>query len=331
MQIQDWGEERFVNYLETQFPSRDPIVGIGDDCAVIPRENGLSLLVTTDALVEGIHFIKDQISPENLGYKSIAVSVSDIAAMGGTPEYAFLSIAIPPTVECAWLKSVIQGIKEACMKWNLQLLGGDTIGSKRDIFINVTLTGSAPHAHIKYRHQAKPGDIICVNGYLGDSGGGLEALRTQVSPTEEIHHLIHRHFHPEPSVEEGVWIAAQNGVGAMMDLSDGLDCDLQHLIKSSQYGALVELSKLPISEPLLRAGAEYNWDVTKLALTGGEDYCLLMTISQDASASIQRLFQEKFGHPLYPIGRITDQPAQIIYHKNGEPAKMHIHRFDHFQ
>src|SRR3990167_1821105 len=210
MRIQDWGEDGFIGYLKTQFSSsssRNFIVGIGDDCAVIPGNNGISLLVTTDALVEGIHFIRDRISPEDLGYKTIAVNVSDIAAMGGTPEYAFLSIALPPSVECAWLKGIVQGIKEACMKWNLQLLGGDTVGSKRDIFLNLTLTGSISHDRIKYRHHAKAGDFLCVNGYLGDSGGGLKALQEGLFKTEDIQYLIQSHFRPKPNPQEGIWLA----------------------------------------------------------------------------------------------------------------------------
>src|SRR6266436_6438892 len=112
MHIQDWGEEGWIEYLRIQFPSKNPLVGIGDDCAVIPREKGISQLITTDALVEGVHFIREQIPPVDLGYKIVAVSVSDIAAMGGIPEYVFLSMALPSTMDRVWLESMVQGIKE---------------------------------------------------------------------------------------------------------------------------------------------------------------------------------------------------------------------------
>ena len=334
MRIQDWGEDGFIGYLKTQFPSsssRNSSVGIGDDCAVIPGNNGISLLVTTDALVEGIHFIRDQISPEDLGYKTIAVNVSDIAAMGGAPEYAFLSIALPPSVECDWLKGVVQGIKEACMKWNLQLLGGDTVGSKRDVFLNLTLTGSICHDRIKYRHHAKAGDFICVNGCLGDSEGGLKALQEGLFKTEDIRYLIQRHFRPKPNPQEGIWLATHEGVHAMMDVSDGLDCDVQRLIKSSGCGAVIETSKLPISNQLSHVSSEFNWNVFKMALAGGEDYCLLMTISEDVHDSIRHLFQEKFNHPLHVIGRIINHPNQVIYHEHGRPVEIGIQQFDHFR
>src|SRR4051812_47864077 len=177
MLFKEWGEENFVQYLSSHFPAQNPAVGIGDDCAVIPCEQGTVCLITTDALIEGVHFLKEQILARDLGYKTVAVSVSDVTAMGGVPKYAFLSIAIPKAMECAWVCDVIQGVKEGCEKWGLLLLGGDTIGSKRDLFLNLTLMGSASAEKVKYRHQAKIGDTICVTGNLGNAGGGLKALQ----------------------------------------------------------------------------------------------------------------------------------------------------------
>jgi len=330
MQMQDWSEERFIQYLAKQFPTQDPIVGIGDDCAVIPCEQGMAWLITTDALVEGIHFLKDQIAANDLGYKTVAVNVSDIAAMGGKPKYAFLSIALPKTVDSTWAYSLIQGVKEACEKWDISLLGGDTVGSKRDVFLNLALMGVAIAARIKYRHQAQVGDVICVSGYLGDSSGGLKALQEQAAATENIEHLLRAHFHPEPSPKQGAWLAEQNGVHAMMDISDGLDCDLRRLMKSSQKGALIETSKLPISKALAQVCSEYGWDPLELALTGGEDYCLLLTVSANDFELIQHSFQKVFGLPLIDIGHIISE-EELIYHKHGEAIQMCYKNFDHFQ
>lgn len=331
MQFKDWGEEKFIQHLAAHFPSKGPILGIGDDCAVIPGDGEKAWLVTTDALVEGIHFLTAQISPKDLGYKTIAVNVSDITAMGGEPAYAFLSIALPKTIACDWVDSLIQGIKEACEKWNLLLLGGDTVGSKRDLFLNLTLIGSANAATIKYRHQAEPGDVISVSGFLGDSGGGFKALQEQIPLTEEVAHLLCAHFRPEPHPDQGKWLAEQKGVHAMMDLSDGLNCDLSRLLKRSKAGAIVETSQLPLSPPLAKVSQEQGWDPLQLALTGGEDYCLLLTLSADAADSIQRSFQEAFGSPLYAIGRITNHPDELIYHQSGAAKQLSYTHFDHFQ
>lgn len=329
MQIQDWGEENFVEYLAKQFPFKDPTVGIGDDCAAIPIKAGMIQLVTTDALVEGIHFIKDQIPAHDLGFKAIAVNVSDITAKGGVPKYAFLSIALPSNTECNWLKNVIEGIRQACTKWDIQLLGGDTVGSKRDLFLNVTLLGTA--SQIKYRHLAKAGDIVCVTGYLGNSGAGLKALQENIHKTDEVKSLIHSHFHPEPSPQEGIWLSNQKGVHAMMDVSDGLDCDLNRLIKASQCGATIDISKLPLSNALLHTCQNLKWDPVKFALTGGEDYCLLVTIDRHDYAAISAAFNEQFGHPLSAFGEITDQRAQTIYHLQGKAVEVQLRQFTHFQ
>ncbi len=331
MRFQDWGEERFIQHLANNFPVSGSIVGIGDDCAVIPGELGMAWLVTTDALVEGVHFLKDQISARDLGYKTVAVNVSDITAMGGEAKYAFLSIALPKAVDCAWVCDMIQGMKDACEKWNILLLGGDTVGSKRDLFLNLTLIGSAVAAKIKYRHQAKPGDVICVSGYLGDAGAGFKAIQEQISKTENIEYLLHAHFHPEPHPDEGMWLASQIAVHAMMDISDGLDCDLKRLIKSSQNGAVIEISKIPISPILNRVSLENGWDTLQLALTGGEDYCLLLTVSTDDFDAIRDSFQKTFGLPLFDIGHITSQSGQLIYNKDGKAIQTNYKNFDHFQ
>lgn len=331
MHFQKWNEEEFIQSLAKQFPSTSSVVGIGDDCAVIPGEQGMAWLITTDALVEGVHFLKEEISAKDLGYKTIAVNVSDIAAMGGQPNYAFLSIALPKETDGTWMWDLIQGLKEACEKWNILLLGGDTVGSKRDLFLNLTLVGSAMKERIKYRHQAEEGDLICVSGYLGDSRGGLKSLQEKIAKTEDVEHLLHAHFHPEPNPTQGVWLAAQKGVHAMMDISDGLDCDLTRLLKSSQKGAVIETSTLPLSAPLERAALEYGWDTLELALAGGEDYCLLFTVSADDFESIQHSFQNAFGSPLFTIGHITNQLGKLTYHKHGEVIQMPYKSFDHFQ
>lgn len=314
MDFQNWGEDPFIEYVAKRFSSKEGIVGIGDDCAVIPADHGKSWLVTTDAMVEGVHFLKDQIPPQDLGYKIVAVNVSDIAAMGGLPKYGFLSIALPKFTENSWISLVIEGVKEACDKWGIALLGGDTVGSKRDIFLNMTLIGTAEK--IKYRNTAEEGDIICVSGYLGDSGGGLKALQEGIRNEK----LIHSHYRPQPSVERGMELAAREDVHAMMDISDGLDCDLKRLLKSSQKGAVIELSKLPISNELSEFSEKYGWDPLQFALAGGEDYCLLFTVTREAL--------NELSPSLFPIGTITKEG--LIYQKEGKDFPINYPTYNHF-
>lgn len=325
-----WNEDQFIDTIAQQFSVQKPLIGIGDDCAVIPRDDKTAWLITTDALVEGVHFLKEQIKASDLGFKTIAVNVSDIAAMGGSPQYAFLSIAIPKTTDTSWAHLFIEGIKEACLKWNIILLGGDTVGSKRDIFINLTLIGAAAQNHIKYRHQAQTGDVICINGYLGNSGGGFKALQNNLPLTGDIEHLIQSHFRPQPSPEQGQWLASQSHVHAMMDISDGLDCDLKRLLKQSKKGAVIETLSIPLSKSLENVSSEQGWDALEFALVGGEDYCLLFTVSSKDYDAIQCAFQDQFHNPLFAIGYVTDHNNDLIYHKKSEVIHIHYETYKHF-
>lgn len=326
MKLQNWSEDQFIDHIAQLFPSKQGILGIGDDCAVIPAENGKAWLVTTDALVEGVHFIKEQIPAKDLGYKAVAVNVSDIAAMGGEPKYAFLSIALPKTVDCSWVKLLMDGIKGACDKWNILLLGGDTVGSKRDVFINITLVGSAFQDKIKYRNGAQDGDVICVTANLGDSGAGLKAIQEKIKESNDTGHFIHAHFHPEPSPEQGIWLAGHHEVHSMMDISDGLNCDLQRLVKASKKGAEIDVESIPVSQYL----SNVEWDALELALVGGEDYCLLLTVAPESCEKLQREFEQEFNRPLFPIGKITNQTHEVIYSKSGKKIQIDYSNYNHF-
>lgn len=327
MDLAKFTEEEFITFLKNQFIARGPVLGIGDDCAVIPYNEESSLLVTTDALVEGVHFLKDEIPPEDLGYKTLAVNVSDIAAMGGEPKYAFLSIALPKPVDALWVKSFIEGLKVACALWDIQLIGGDTVGSKRDIFINMTLIGIAKTQTIKYRSNAENGDIICVTNTLGDSAGGLRVILNKITQAED---LIEAHFRPHVDPKAGVWLAAQKGVHAMMDISDGLNCDLVRMIKSSKKGAIIDIDKLPITKSLEHICLKEGWDPIQMALTGGEDYCLLFTVSPLDFKEIKASFQKLFGMSLFNVGEIQNFSNEIIYRKNGKVLETNFSNFNHF-
>lgn len=326
-----WNEQQFVDYLMKQFPTAKNVTGIGDDCAVIPLTQDQSLLMTTDALIEGVHFLKEEISPQELGYKAVAVNVSDIHAMGGEPKYVFLSLAVPHNTKISWLKEFIQGIQRGCMKWDLQLLGGDTVGSKRDVFVNIALLGFCHPAHLKFRDAAKDGDHLYVNHWIGDAAGGLKVLQENIFKDEEAQYLMDAHFKPDPQIKEGQWLAMQSGVHAMMDLSDGLDVDLKRMAKASSCEAEVELTKLPISETLSYFCIQHKWDVNQLALAGGEDYCLLFTVSKDSAEHIEKQFLEKFGHPLHPIGQMKKGKPHLQYVKNGKKIDLKLKPFEHFQ
>lgn len=301
--------------------------GIGDDCAVIPFQSGRSYLVTTDTLVEGIHFRRSTSSAQDIGWKAVAVNLSDIAAMGGTPRYAFLSLSLPSGLSAKWIRDFTESVAKASQAYRVAILGGNTTRSLRHIVITLTVIGSALLKKIKLRSMAKCGDIIAVTDFLGDSGAGLRLLGMKKLNGE----LQHRHRRPFPQIQEGLWLANQKGVRAMIDVSDGIASDLCRIAEESRCGAYVFLEKLPISDSLYRVGRAHRWDTRVLAATAGEDYCLCVTVDPRYFDDLAAKFLKKFGRPLADIGRITPKSKnKITFFKNGRPLANSLKGFDHF-
>ncbi|CUI17111.1 Thiamine-monophosphate kinase [Candidatus Protochlamydia naegleriophila] len=330
MKLHTLGEFGLIQRFSPFFTQNLPlgVEGIGDDCAIIPQNGQHSFLITTDLLIESIHFLTTTTSPEDLGYKSLAVSLSDIAGMGGKPLYAFLSIALPSTMEVDWVDRFFQGFRQLAESENVLLLGGDTTRSE-EIAINVLVIGSAQTDHIKRRSQAKEGDIICSTGYLGDSGAGLKILLENLPHNPITEALIHQHVHPRPHLSEGEWLASQVGVHAMMDISDGLDSDIQHIMERSHCGAKLYLDKLPLSPSLKTCAKQYGWFAEEMAATAGEDYCLLATVNPNAYAALNLGYQQLFDRPLFKVGEITTG-STLSYLKDGQPFQLSKTGFDHF-
>lgn len=304
MKMQQLGEFGLIDRIRKMTSVPDPSwVGIGDDCAVIPLspETGgapaSDLLVSTDMLVEGTHFLMEDISPRQLGWKSAAVNISDIAAMGGKPIATFLSLALPKTLPEQWMQEFMEGYNGISEKFGAALLGGDTTCSPDRICINVTVLGTCPRGKAKLRSAARPGDLVCVTGTLGDSAAGLRLIldgQKGAAPR-----LMDRHYTPTPRVEEGLALSCLPGVHAMMDISDGVGSDLRHILDESGVGARIDTGKLPISKELQDLCIKKGWDPRELALCGGEDYELLFTMDPQETPDI----------PYTVIGEITANPT----------------------
>lgn len=311
------GEFELIGWIREQFEVPEGALGIGDDCAVLPQESGMETLVSTDMLVEGVHFLLEDIDPFSLGWKSAAVNLSDIAGMGGKPVGTFLSVALPKDIEDGFVREFIRGYKEISERFGCPLLGGDTTASKGGLCIGVTVVGKCEAGRSRKRSAAQPGDLVCVTGTLGDSAAGLRLVLeglagsplepgmagltgSQVEPgmeegTKEYVEsskedktgsergtsaeaiLRERHYRPMPRVKEGMLLAAANGVNAMMDISDGIGSDLRHIAEASGAGARVDVRSLPLSAELRDVCARRGWDPAALAADGGEDYELLFT------------------------------------------------------
>lgn len=309
------GEFEFIDSIRKQFSVPEGFTGIGDDCAIIPRGDGLETLVTKDMLVEGVHFLLERISAYDLGWKSAAVNISDIAAMGGTPVASFLSLALPSALiaDGPWLNEFIRGYRDLSTRFSCPLLGGDTTSSPDGLCIDVTVLGSAPAGHSVKRSGALDGDLVCVSGYLGDSGAGLKLLLGAAPSAPQAcagvadggsagAYLIGKHCRPVPRVEAGLALAGIPGVHSMMDISDGIASDLRHILRASGLSALVECASLPFSKELLAVSKLHDWDPLELALTSGEDYELLFTISPESLGQVEQALKVCGCH-CYIIGK----------------------------
>ncbi len=332
MKLADLGEFGLIHRIRPQFPAPPgALLGIGDDCAVLPAGDDRVELVTTDLLIEDVHFLRQRITPGELGHKALAVNLSDIAAMGGTPTAAFLSIGLPGSIEVEWIDRFFAGLKSLSVATGCPLLGGDTTKSKNGIVINIAVLGSAKTNSVKFRSTAKPGDVVAVTGFLGDSGTGLRLLLQDLPiDDEDRKYLITAHHCPAPHLTEGQWLARHQEVHAMMDVSDGIDSDLQRIIELSNVGVVINAETLPISDPMRRVCDAMNWPAGEIAATGGEDYCLLCTVEAGRFGSLANAFLGAFGRPLTAIGIITDGGG-LVYQREGKPMHWTRHGFDHFK
>ena len=314
------GEFGFIDFIKERFSCPEGIIGIGDDCAVMPCGEG-ELIYSTDMLIEGVHFLRNAASPEDIGWKSLAVNLSDIAAMGGTPVATFLSIALPKDAQGEWAERFIDGYAQLSHKFGVPLLGGDTTSSLRDIAINVGVLGRVPYGRSIRRSGARVGDKIYVTGRLGDSAGGLQAILNGWERSPEVQSLIQSHIRPMPRLAEGAALMRTGLVGAMMDISDGITSDLRHIVKASNVGAQVALDKLPISSDLKSICNTYRLDKHTLATGGGEDYELLFT----ATEGIEKLLD----FPVYQIGEIVAE-EKLVWTMNNTVVDFSTMGFNHF-
>ena len=318
----------------------------GEDAALIPKQERISYLISTDSLVENIHFLRDKMSPFDLAYKSLAVNLSDIAAMGGKPLSFFLSLSLPKDLSFDWLNSFAEGLRELAKVFRLKLEGGDTTTSLRDIFINVTVLGEIETQKVKLRSGARPGDVICVTGPLGDSRAGLKCLlrgerkkreNAKNSKDKKVFEgsfkayekeLIQKHLRPFPHVSEGLWLSKFLSVHSMMDVSDGLYVDLKRLMEASQFGAKIFLDQIPTSSAFRKLCRDLKLKEKEEALMGGEDYVLLFTVEEKSVQSLRQAFSKDFSFSFFPIGHVMEKGIQFF--SGDREVKITDKSFSHF-
>ena len=310
-------------YFSRKSLQNDVILSVGDDCAITSIPTGYQLAITTDTLVEGTHFLPS-ISPTDLAYKSVAVNLSDLAAMGATPAWVSLALTLPEIKE-EWLAEFSQSLFAILDRYGVSLIGGDT--TKGPLSITLTAQGFLPENQGLFRHQAKVGDWIFVSGFLGDSAAGLDLLlQNRKIENESDRYFIQRPLRPTPRVELG--LALRSFSCCSLDISDGLLADLGHILERSQVGAEIYLENLPLSRHLCTQYEQTQAE--KFALTGGEDYELCFTVSEEKREEMEQVLSSQ-GIKVTCIGKILPQTSGLNLLKNGEKVALPEHcGFDHF-
>ena len=333
------GEFDLIDRFRSRLKFRSPRmkIGIGDDCAVYSGMTGKYQLISTDALIENVHFKLSTTQPELLGRKALSVNISDIAAMGGTPHLALVTLGIPKTLPVKFLDSLYLGINEVCHEHKIEIAGGDTTASPRHLFINITLVGEVGKGQLVTRSGARPGDKIFVTGTPGQSALGLKLLsspRKQWKGNKTFQKkMIQAHLDPVPRLAESQKLVNSGArITSMIDISDGLAQDLSHICKAGNVGAVIREEWLPRSQELERLTSLNRLKLMDYILAGGEDYELLFTLKSEDVRKIIILFNNA-KTPVTQIGEVTAHPQKmVLLNSDGKSKSLKkLLGFDHFR
>ena len=321
----------FITKLKPSHTFQENIkVGIGDDAAVYDPSISKSQVVCVDTMVEGVHFLKHLSSPQEVGYKALAVNISDIAAMGAIPLYYLVSIAIPSSWQEQELLGVFKGMAELAETHKMDLIGGDTVATTDKLTLTVTVIGEVERHVRLLRSEAKEGDIVFVTGFIGDSSAGLAILLNQITidPNFDSDYLVRRHKRPVPRVKAGRLIAKVNRA-SLNDISDGLASELHEIAEASQIGITINKELLPISGSLSKLGSKY--DTNKWMLYGGEDFELVGTTSFESWQKLSLAF-EKEDMKITRIGIVTgDHTGVRLNNEDREIIVLEKSGYNHFK
>ncbi len=320
---------RKIQTLSIQSHSRQSQLrlSIGDDAAAFQSRKAFLTLVSSDALVEGIHFDLKYYSPEDLGWKALAVNLSDIAAMGGTPLYFMTSVALPQDKASHFLVRVYHGMLQLAAQRRVALIGGDTCSSPTGIFLDVTVIGEVKSSEMVTRQGAQPGDALFVTGELGASAMGLDLLKHTSGARKVLPEAVDRHLRPVPRCHIGRFLASRHYASAMIDISDGLSTDLHHLCEQSEVGAIIDADRVPIPKLNPKAASRLSKALIDYGMNGGEDYELLFAVPAKMKARIPLSIQ---GVRVWEVGYTTEKAGSCWIKVGGSLRRLSAAGFDHF-
>jgi thiamine-monophosphate kinase len=301
--VRDVGEFGLIDRIARILP-KSPIVvdGVGDDCAVL-RIGERLLLASCDQSIENVHFCRANITPDDIGWKAAASSISDIAAMGGTPLFGLVALSCPSDTGVSYIEAVYQGLANVFSQYGAVIVGGDTVESNGPLTLDVTVVGEVRGARCLRRRGALAGDVLAVTGHLGLAAAGLYALEHG----KDIQELTQRQHRPRPRVREGQWLSARPEVHSMIDISDGLLQDVGHLAEASELGIDIDPGALPVAEALAKYCQQEDINPVELIMKGGEDYELAFSMDCSRCAETMAAIGNEFRTLITVVGRFSDE------------------------
>ncbi|MEE4310832.1 MAG: thiamine-phosphate kinase [candidate division KSB1 bacterium] len=330
------GEFGLIDRIQNILPKAvgdDLLLGIGDDTAVISMDDSRAMLITCDIQVEGQHFDLSHISPYQLGRRAMAVNLSDIAAMGGTPTYALVSMGLPAHLPLSDFEDIFKGMRDQLNLYRAFVIGGNLSHTSREMVIDITMMGEAPVSGYLTRSGARIGDRIFMTGNLGMSAAGYHVLKKYGNTIpSELQSFVKAHLQPEPRVHAGRAIAKFSGATAMIDLSDGIAGDLNHVCTNSGVGAELFEDKLPVTDQLRELAHRLDLSLQELVLSSGEDYELLFTAEPDTTQDTINQIAEAGQVAVTEIGVITSAKEGIrLNTTDGKMQQLEPVGWDHFK
>jgi thiamine-monophosphate kinase len=325
-------EFELITKLTRSLPGDSRVIkGVGDDCAVLKQPGGKYLLATCDIQVDGVHFLSGVANPGAIGHKAVAVNVSDIATMGGIPTFCLVSLVLPNDKDSDFVELLYDGIKTACSIYGVQIIGGN-ISSGKQLAVDIFMMGEVNPDELLLRSGAKPGDKLLVTGALGEAAAGLELIKNGaiiLSETDRAD-LLNKQLSPIARLSESNLIAKSKLATSMIDISDGLLGDVSHICDESKVGVVIYEKQVPVLASVTQVEKQLANKSLSLAITGGEDYELLMTASPDAAEKIIKIVKEKTGTDVSVIGEITPtDTGRWIFGSDGQMRPFAAEGWDH--
>ncbi len=327
MEISQIGEFGLIDLIRKKILSEDKrvLVNIGDDAAVLKLSRDKLLIFTADAMVENVHFDLSYCTFEEIGWKAMAANLSDVAAMGGLPRYALVTLGLTKSAHAEDVLSIYRGASRLAKQYGCRIIGGDTTLVLKDLVIWIALLGEVEKKCLVTRSGAKRGDLICVTGNLGEAQAGLEYLKRygRIKPS-----MVKKHLRPDPRVNQARILTGNLRVNSMIDISDGLSSELFHLAEQSRVGAVIHEDKIPVSPRCRKAAALMNKSPLDWALSSGEEYELLFTVNRKDRRRIGRI---KSQVDVSVIGETTERKHGVrLLQKSGKAKHLRRSGFAHF-